>query len=163
MILQFSTDDTWIRKLVDAISRRDRTRAEPYAVGAGGGWQADAWRDDLGVALAERVALLAIGMRTNSTDRVLADQTWTDITHRLARLIGSLERDPPWVALRTGGRTVHLLAETRRPPTVVSLVAFSRDFEQRYGLRTSTPSTTGAPTITGRTAPTAQQGRSHHR
>ena len=58
MILQISTDDTWIRELVQAISRCDRTRAQPYPVGAGGGWQADTWRDDLTEALTKRVALL---------------------------------------------------------------------------------------------------------
>jgi hypothetical protein len=163
MMLQFSTDDTWIRELVHAISRRDRTRAEPYPVGVGGGWQADVWRDDLSEALTKRVALLAIRMRTNSTHRVLPDQTWTDVTVRLARLIGSFERDPPWVALRTSARTVNLIARTPRTPTMPSLIEFQRDVEQRYGLLTPAPSTMVAPTIAGSAAPTTRQARSHHR
>lgn len=125
--------------------------------------QADTRRDDFSHGLTNRVALLAIGMRTNTSDRVLPDQTWTDITVRLARLIGSLEHDPPWAALRTEARTVNLIAQTRRPPTMQSLVEVQRDVEQRYGLITPTPSTMVAPTITGRVVPTMQQGRSHHR
>jgi hypothetical protein len=122
--------------------------SEPHPVAAGGAWQIDTWRDDLAQARAAGRPLIGIDIRSAPADRVLQNQTWTDIALRLARHRGLLD-DRPWVAIRTGEQSVVLVAQTdRRPPHPD---ARSHPCLDRF------PDPTGDQP--GRTAPLARYGR----
>jgi hypothetical protein len=133
MILRTHSDHATNELVITLIADFDVDSAT-HAVGAGGGWQIDTWRDDLTQTLMDGQTMFAVGMRTALIDRILADQTWTDIAHRLARHPGVLDGDQPWVAIRIGEGSIRLFAPGDRPPSIPTLDDFGRDIEERYGL-----------------------------
>jgi hypothetical protein len=124
---------------------------------------------ELTQARAARIPLIGIGIRTAPADRVLQNQTWTDIALRLARHRGLFD-DRPWVAIRTGEQSVELVAQTDRRTPLAVLVELRDQVQRVYALTPTAQSARAFPPThpslsrptghqPGRTAPLARYGR----